>query len=148
MPYLNRYLAWCRRRYERGDHIAVLEALHAWLTWCHGRPPDWIVEGYHAALMKWFSREAPTLDAAFGVRRSPGEHTNDTDERDRLRPFVMFEVEALRQQKVPLRVAFDRLGADVGHGGGFVKDLYYDKASAGMLKFLRALRVRKILPKT
>lgn len=147
MPALWRELESCQRRYARGDHAALLEALWAWLTWCQG-PPDWMVKGYHAALMKWFHRQVPTLDAAFGVRQPSGEHTGDRREREALRPFIMFQVEALRQRKVPLKAAFDRVGADIGHGGGYVKDVYYESASSDMRKYLRVLRVRRILPKS
>ena len=148
MPYLNRHLEWCRRRCEQGDHVAVLDALHAWLTWCKG-PPDWLVKFYHAAMMKFASGEVLTLDAAFGIKPRPlGEHTDDQIERNRLRPFIVFEVEALKQQKVPIRVACDRVGADIGHGGGYVKEVYYEPASAELREMLRAFRVRRILPKT
>jgi len=147
MPALCRELESCRRRYAQGNHVAVLEALWAWLSWCQG-PPDWIVKGFLAALMKWFRGEVLTLDAAFGIKRPPGEHADVRHERDRLRPFIVFEVEALRQQKVPIRVACDRVGADIGHGGGYVKDVYYERASAEMRECLRAFRVRRVLPKT
>ena len=128
--------------------MAGMEALHAWLSWCQG-PPDWLVKFYHAAMMKLARSEALTLDAAFGIKPRPlGEHTDDQIERNRLRPFIVFEVEALNQQKVPLRAAFDRVGADIGHGGGYVKDVYYERASDEMRECLRALRVRRVLPKT
>jgi hypothetical protein len=128
--------------------MAGMEALWAWLTWCKG-PPDWLVKFYHAAMMKLARSETLTLDAAFGIkRRPPGEHSEDQHERDRLRPFIVFEVEALRQQKVSVRVACDRVGADIGHGGGYVKDVYYERASAEMRECLRAFRVRRVLPKT
>ena len=148
MPYLNYHLEWCRRRCEQGDHMELLNALWAWLSWCKG-PPNWIVNGYHAAMMKLVRGEALTLDAAFGIkRRPPGEHTDDQIERNRLRPFIVFEVEALKQQKVPIRAACDRVGADINHGGGYVKEVYYEPASAELREMLRAFRVRRILPKT
>ena len=147
MPALWRELESCQRRYARGDHAALLEALWAWLTWCQG-PPDWIVRGYHAAMMKFAKGEAPTLDAAFGVHRPPGEHEPDRRERQMLRQLIMFGVEELRQQKVPLKVAFDRIGADIRHGGGYVKDVYYESASSDMREYLQAFRVRRILPKS
>ena len=147
LPALWRDLESCQRRYEQGDHAALLEALWAWLTWCQG-PPDWIVRGYHAAMMKFAKGEAPTLDAAFGVHRPPGEHEPDRRERQMLRQLIMFGVEELRQQKVPLKVAFDRIGADIRHGGGYVKDVYYESASSDMREYLQAFRVRRILPKS
>jgi hypothetical protein len=125
----------------------LLEALWAWLTWCEG-PPDWIVKGYHAAMMKFTRGEVLTLDAAFGIKRPLGEHADGRAERDRLRPFIMFGVEELRQQKVSIRVACDRVGADIGHGGGYVKEVYYERASAELREMLRAFRVRRVLPKT
>jgi len=147
MPALWRELESCQRRYARGDHAALLEALWAWLTWCQG-PPDWMVKGYHAAMMKFARGEALTLDAAFGIKRPSGEHSKDQHERQVLRPFIVFGVEELRQRKVPLKVAFDRVGADIGHGGGYVKDVYYESASSDMRKYLQAFRLRRILPKS
>jgi hypothetical protein len=128
--------------------MELLSALWVWLSWCKG-PPNWIVNGYQAAMVKLAKDEALTLDAAFGIKwRPPGEHSKDQHERNRLRPFIVFEVEALKQQKVPLRVAFERVGADIDRGKTFVSDVYYESASAELRECLRAFRVRRIPPKS
>jgi hypothetical protein len=143
MPYLNHYLEGCRRRYERGDHAALLSALDAWLSWCQG-PPKWIVDGFYVAWSKWLRHEALTLDAAFGLRRSHPEQHRKRHEREMLRPFIVLQVETFRRQGLPLDVRlFELVGAEINKSAGFVSKVYYDEASAGWRAIAQRMSVTR-----
>jgi hypothetical protein len=63
-----------RRRFEAGDANAPLQALH----WCLGfneSPPGWVRAYAIVALQRYWSWEAESLDAAFGVKRSTDPRT-------------------------------------------------------------------------
>jgi hypothetical protein len=139
MPYLRYYLEDCRKRYVRGDRAALLEALDFWLACCIG-PPAWIAHEFHAAWAEWL--RGSELSDAFGVKQPRGQHHESQRERMRLVPRIMFQVEVLRQQGMPLDVRlFSIAGADIGKSASYVRDQYYDEANAGLRRMLERMRV-------
>ena len=88
MPALCGLLDLYRRRFEKGDYAALLDALFAWLSSCQG-PPAWIADAFCEKLLDWFEHRAPTLDAAFGVKRPRGKHLKALRERQDLRGPIL-----------------------------------------------------------
>ena len=141
MPYLRCLLDLYRRRYQQGDREALLHALDAWLSCCQG-PPTWIADGFSAGWTKWVQYEAPTLDAAFGVKWTPGRHLEKQREREKLRIPILLRAEHLRQQGMPVDIRlFELVGAEIGQSGSFVSTVYYEKASERWRKILRKIRI-------
>jgi hypothetical protein len=134
----------CRRQYEQGDHKKLLEALFVWLSAYQG-PPAWIADAFCEKLLGWFEYRAPTLDAAFGVKRPRGKHLHALRERQDLRGEILMRIEDLRRQKVPVDVRlFELVGAEIGKSGSFVSDVYYEDASVLWRKIFRKLKIRTI----
>lgn len=145
MPRLCLQLEFYRRRHEQGDRVAMLSALDLWLSWCCG-PPKWIVTAFHTAWSRWLWYEAPTLDAAFGVHRPVSKQLKKRRERETLRSYIVFHVEALRQQGMPLDVRlFNIVGVEINRSAGFVSKVYYDKASAGLRLIAQGMPVTRTL---
>jgi len=134
----------CRRQYEQGDHRKLLEALFLWLSTYQG-PPAWIADAFCAKLLDWFEYRAPTLDAAFGVKRPHGKHLYALRERQALRGEILMRIEKLRQQgmRVDVRL-FELVGAEIGKSGSFVSDVYYEAASVLWREVFRKLKIRTI----
>lgn len=144
MPLIARQLEIYRHRYDRGDHAALLRALDLWLS-CYQGPPAWIADAFFKAWLKWLRYEAPTLDAAFGVQRPVGKQFNKQREREDLRPFIVLEVEARRQQGMPLDVRlFELVGAEINKSAGYVSKMYYDKASSGWRLIAQSMSVTRL----
>src|SRR5262249_14887926 len=112
--------AWgasCRRQYEQGDYKMLLEALFAWLSTFQG-PPEWMADAFCKRLLDWFEYRAPTLDAAFGVKRPRGKHLQTLRERQYWRGEILAQIEAQRQRgrrkrKIDIGL-FNDVGAAIG----------------------------------
>jgi hypothetical protein len=140
LPYLHLLVESCRRRYEQGDQMAMLDALFACLSSYRG-PPTWIVDAFCAAWLKWTQYEVPTLDAAFGIApRTKKQHKRLRD-WEMLRSFILVKAELLRREGTPVDIRmFESIGADIGRSGSFVSRVYYDEASTSWRKILRKIR--------
>ena len=133
-----------RRQYEQGDHKKLLEALFVWLSTYQG-PPAWIADAFCEKLLGWFEYRAPTLDAAFGVRRPRGKHLRTLRERQALRGEILMRIENLQRRGMGLDVRlFELVGQDIGKSGSFVADVYYEDASVLWQKVFRKLKIRTI----
>ena len=141
MPALCGLLDLYRRRFEKGDYAALLDALFAWLSSCQG-PPAWIADAFCEKLLDWFEHRAPTLDAAFGVKRPRGKHLKALRERQDLRGPILTRIEDLRRRgmRVDIRL-FDLVGEEIGKSGSFVADVYYEDASVLWQKVFRKLKI-------
>jgi len=137
----------CRRQYEQGDHKALLEALFVWLSTYQG-PPAWIADAVCEKLLGWLEYGAPTLDAAFGVKRPRGKHLKALRERQDLRGPILIRIEDLRRQnmKVDVRL-FELVGAEIGRSASFVSTVYYEDASVLWRKLFRKLKIRTMSEK-
>ena len=137
----------CRRQYEQGDHKALLEALFVWLSTYQG-PPAWIADAFCEKLLGWLECRAPTLDAAFGVKRPRGKHLKALRERQDLRGPILIRIEDLRRQnmKVDVRL-FELVGAEIGRSASFVSTVYYEDASVLWRKLFRKLKIRTMSEK-
>ena len=137
----------CRRQYEQGDHKALLEALFVWLSTYQG-PPAWIADAVCEKLLGWLEYRAPTLDAAFGVKRPRGKHLKALRERQDLRGPILIRIEDLRRQnmKVDVRL-FELVGAEIGRSASFVSTVYYEDASVLWRKLFRKLKIRTMSEK-
>jgi len=137
----------CRRQYEQGDHKALLEALFVWLSTYQG-PPAWIADAFCEKLLGWLEYRAPTLDAAFGVKRPRGKHLKALRERQDLRGPILIRIEDLRRQnmKVDVRL-FELVGAEIGRSASFVSTVYYEDASVLWRKLFRKLKIRTMSEK-
>jgi len=137
----------CRRQYEQGDHKQLLEALFFWLSTYQG-PPAWIADAVCEKLLGWLEYRAPTLDAAFGVKRPPGKHLKALRERQDLRGPILIRIEDLRRQnmKVDVRL-FELVGAEIGRSASFVSTVYYEDASVLWRKLFRKLKIRTMSEK-
>lgn len=67
-----------RRRYDRGDSDALLQALRLCLAF-EVLPPEWVRAQVMNAIMRFWTYEAVTLDEAFGVKRSTDPRTITTE---------------------------------------------------------------------
>jgi hypothetical protein len=165
-PLIRLWLEAFRLRYqERGDPAALLDALDMWLSSVRGPPapgstnsvrillpilplPVWIADGVVEALRKWSSHEAPTLDAAFGVRRTAKEQGRARREREEVRFRVMVRIAQLAQDGHPIDdKLFSDVGDEIGRSGKTVSRIFYDQKSAviwGLLKNLQILTSQKI----
>jgi hypothetical protein len=137
----------CRRQYEQGDHRKLLEALFVWLSTYRG-PPAWIADAFCEKLLGWFEYRAPTLDAAFGVKRPHGKHLHALRERQALRGEILLRIENLRRQNVNVDVRlFELVGAEIGRSASFVSTVYYEDASVLWRKLFQKLKIRTMSEK-
>src|SRR5262245_59894575 len=143
-PANHALLNLCGRQYEQGNHRALLEALFVWLSTYQG-PPAWIADAFCEKLLGWLEYRAPTLDAAFGVKRPRGKHLKALRERQVLRGPILIRIEDLRRQnmKVDVRL-FGLVGAEIGRSASFVSTVYYEDASVLWRKLFRKLKIRTI----
>src|SRR5262245_18397401 len=143
-PANHALLNLCGRQYEQGNHRALLEALFVWLSTYQG-PPAWMADAFCEKLLDWLEYRAPTLDAAFGVKRPPGKHLHRLRERQDLRGTILMRIEAERRQGRRVDIGlFARVGEAIGKSGSFVADVYYEDASVLWRKVFRKLKSRTI----
>ena len=149
MPFLRGLLDSCRCQHEKGNHRALLEALFAWMSSCKG-PPAWIADAFCEKLLDWFEHRAPTLDAAFGVRRAAprGKHLQTLRERQAWRGPILTRIEDLQRRNIPVDIRlFELVGEEIGKSGSFVADVYYEDASVLWRKVFRKLKIRTMSEK-
>jgi len=141
MPLARLWLEWHRLRYQKGgDPVALLDALDLWLSSFRG-PPDWIADDVVAALRRWFTHEAPTLDVAFGVRRTTKEQSKPRREREGARFHVMVRIAQLAQSGPIDGKLFATVGDEFGKSGSTVSRIFYDPDSAAMWRLLKNLPI-------
>jgi hypothetical protein len=63
-----KYLESYRRRFEKGDAEALLEAVD-WILMYEAKPPDWVRAHFTRNFGAFQLRAARTLDEAFGIKR-------------------------------------------------------------------------------
>lgn len=140
-PALRRSLDALRKAFERGEHEALLTAIDLCAR-CDYKLPHWVRGGTLAALEKWFSYDVRTLGEAFGVPPHVSEHLNDHQKRNALRWHVIARVEQLKQRNMPVDVRlFSVVDTEIGQGAGYASKLFYDKASRGLRKIIRNLKI-------
>jgi hypothetical protein len=142
LSLVHRALEDYRRRYERGDGEALLLAIDLYLE--SFTAPKWMADGFFDAISRWLDCRAATLDKAFNVQQI-GKHLDQQRERERLRPIIMLELVRLRQRNgAPMDMrTFARVGVDIGKSGSYVRNVYYEEASAPWRKLLRHFRVER-----
>ena len=140
IPLAHLGLEWHRRKYQKGDHTALLDALDLWLSTFRG-PPVWIADGVVTALRKWFTYEVPTLDAAFGIRRTTKEQGKARREHEAVRFRVMVRIAQLAQSSGSIDgKLFGNVGDEIGLSGSTVSRIFYDPNSAVMWELLKNLQ--------
>jgi len=141
VPAVRCHLEALRIKFERGEREALLDAIDLCLR-CDCKPPYWVRGAGITAIEKWKSYEVRTLGEAFGVPPHVSKHLDDQRKRDALRWRVIARVEQLRQQGMPVDVRlFNIVDAEINQGAGYASKLYYDKASSGLRKILRNLKI-------
>jgi hypothetical protein len=146
MPLVRLWLEVFRDRYQKGDPKALLDALDLWHSTFRG-PDAWLADGVVKALRKWFTHEAPTLDAAFGVRRTTKEQSKARREREKMRFRVMVRIAQLAQSAPIDDKLFSDVGDEFGRSGKTVSRIFYDPESAviwGLLKNFQILTSQEI----
>jgi len=141
MPFVWFQLEQLRRRHEKGDPEAALEALEIWLD-CFIGPPAWAADAFVRGWRKWRAFEAPTLGAAFGVIRRSGKQLESLREHEEIRARVLFQIERLHRRGRPIGGAlFAEVGEEIGRSASYVSDLFYDPASDALKKVLQKIRI-------
>jgi hypothetical protein len=135
-PLARLWLEWHRRRYQKGDHMALLDAHYLWLSTFCG-PPAWLADGVVEALRKWFAHEAPTLDAAFGVRRTTKAQSKARREREEVRFRVMVRIAQLAQGGSIDGRLFAIVGDEIGRSEKTVSRIFYDPDSTVMWELVK-----------
>jgi hypothetical protein len=144
VPFIHRQLEMYRRRFERGDRMALLLALDVWLSCCQG-PPAWIADAFFHNMTEWLVYRATTLDEAFGAPSRAGKHIDRRREREELRPRIMLEIARLIQQGAPTdRRTFGQVGEEINKGASYVEAMYYEPKSAGWKRLLPYFSVERL----
>lgn len=129
-----------RVEYERGDGYALLGAIERVLPYdC----PEWIINGFVAALHDYERKYARTLDEAFKVSRPAGKHWDAAVREERDAVKVAFYLARLIVEGAPRSNAtFDRVAREFGLGRRSVRE-FWKKHGAIAEKEERAERERK-----
>lgn len=115
----------CRRRFEKGDKTALLDAVD--LCARSGTVmPVWLAEAYCAGYVAWATYKVRSLDEAFDVVRK-GRRLPDLQKSYALKAVVVIEVDNLRRENVPLDEGlFAAVGEKLNVPMGQVRALYYE----------------------
>jgi hypothetical protein len=140
-PLVARQLESYRRRFERGERVALLLALDV-CAGCYLAPPKWAADAFFDAMSDWLAYRAATLDEAFGVRRTR-KRIPQRREREALRPAIMLRIAQLQQQEnAPIDAGtFARVADEIGKSVGYVSKVYYEASSVAWQKLLRKWQV-------
>ena len=140
MPLAHLWLEKFRRDYEKGDRTALLRALDLWLSSFRG-PPAWIANAFFEAITKWLSYQAPTLDAAFGVRRTTKQN-KARREREAMRFRVMVRIAQLAQRGHPIDgKLFADVGEEINRSASYVSRIHYASDSVSWQELFKNLSI-------
>jgi hypothetical protein len=148
--YTARIIEIRRKQFIDGHNWALLDAVD--LCARTGRPvPLWAVDPFCSRYLSWLHFRAKTLDAAFKVDRPKGMHVGTAARHEMLRSGVVRNVLLLHEPPrtkggklrpaVPLdKDLFHRAGKSLGIPGAQVRTIWYESASAPLIKIFRALQ--------
>jgi len=131
-------LVRCHERFDRGDKIAVLDALLI----IAATFPVWLRTAVISALMAYRQCAVRTLDEAFEVERPKGQHHKSARDREVLRPQIIFDVYCRHAKGAPLDQAmFEEVGRNLGISGGEASKIFGEPESDELREIVRNLQI-------
>lgn len=128
----------CRKRYERGDKLALMSALFVCIF---AKPqkqiPDWAQLAFAEAFLKVFYAEVESWDDVFG-KKFPKGHIKQHRKKIELLYPVWSECQRRRRKGEAIdEVLFTRVGKRFHIGAGQVREIYYRMKKAGWAEATR-----------
>jgi hypothetical protein len=127
-------LADCKRLFEQGDDLALLQAIGLVVLAAPG--PTWAKDAFLKRLYAWEAYRFPTLDAAFRVKRR-GKHSKTQMVREAIRWMVVRAVVQRGQAGMARKAAFKEVAVELQRSVGWVDTLFFEEASKRWRAFFR-----------
>jgi hypothetical protein len=127
----------CHERYDRGEKIALMEAVELYLV---AFAADWAREAFMESWSRYLDGDAANLDEAFGISRRKRTQIDKIRVDERVRPLIVARAYELHGQGMPFdKDMWETIGRELKIHHSKVERIFGEPASKDLRELLRRL---------